>query len=129
MDRGSNKHSARVDEQLSAEVRGVVQGVAGSRAQEWKMPEPSGEDQPEVTVVPDDDYGRGEPDGVGNAEAERFSRFASYIGRAAFPGDRRALLRSAADLDAPDDVVGALRRLPGGTTYRNVTEVWTAFGQ
>jgi hypothetical protein len=128
MDRESNKHSPRVDEQLSAEVRGIVQGVAGSRAEEWKMPEPSGEDQPEVTAVPDGDYGLGEPDGVGNAEAERFSRFASYLGLSAFPGDRAALLKSAGDLDAPDDVVEALRRLPDGTTYQNVAEVWTTLG-
>jgi hypothetical protein len=129
MDRGSSKHNPRVDEQLAEEVQGTVHGVAGSRAEEWKMAEPSGEDQPETTVAPDFDYGSGEPAGVGNAQAERFSRFASYIGRSAFPGDREALLRSAADLDAPDDVVEALGRLPGGTRYQNAADVWNALGQ
>jgi hypothetical protein len=129
MDRASNKHSPRVDEQMAEEVRGVVQGVAGARAEEWKMPEPSGEDQPEVSVVPDGDAGLGEPGGVGNPEAEAFSRFGSYLGRRAFPGDREALLKSARDLDAPDDVLAALESLPPGTVYRNAAEVWKALGR
>jgi hypothetical protein len=128
MDRGSNKHSPRVDDELAEEVRGIVQGVAGGRAEEWKMAEPPGEDQPEVSEIPDEeeDFGRGEPAGVGNPEAEALSRFGSYIGRSALPGDREALIRSARDLDAPDDVLEALRRLPGDTTFRTVTDVWRA---
>jgi Protein of unknown function (DUF2795) len=126
MDRRSNKHSPRVDEQLAGEVRGIIQGTAGGRAEEWKTAEPSGEDQPDVSVAPGEDFGRGEPGGVGNAEAEAFSRFGTYIGRSALPGDRAALERSARDLDAPDDVLEALRRLPPHTTYRTVAEVWDA---
>ena len=59
MDRGSSKHSPRVDEQMDQEVRGVVQGTAGARAEEWKMAEPSGEDQPQVSLVPEEEYVRG----------------------------------------------------------------------
>jgi hypothetical protein len=129
MDRGSSKHSPRVDEQMSQEVRGTVQGTAGARAEEWKMAEPSGEDQPEATLVPDEGYGRGEPDGVGSPQGEAFSRFGTYIGRSAFPGDRDALERSARDLEAPDDVLEALHTLPRGTKYQNVAEVWHALGR
>ena len=53
MDRGSSKHSPRVDDQMAGEVRGTVQGTAGARAEEWKMAEPSGEDQPQVSLVPE----------------------------------------------------------------------------
>jgi|SRR4051812_23975300 hypothetical protein len=126
MERGSDKHSARVDDQLAGEVRGTVEGVAGGRAEEWKMAEPSGEDQPDTTIAPDGGYGRGEPNGVGNAEAERLSRFGSYIGLSALPGERDALIRSARDLAAPDDVMDALNRLPEGTTFHTVVEVWRA---
>jgi len=80
MERGSNKHSPRVDDQMAGEVRGIVQGTAGGRAEEWKTPEPSGEDQPEVTVVPDGGYGRGEINGVGSPQGEEFSRFGTFIG-------------------------------------------------
>jgi membrane protein len=126
MDRGSNKHSPRVDDQMAAEVRGTVQGIAGGRAEEWKMAEPSGEDQPQVSVVPEAENVRGEPGGVGSPQGEAFSRFGSYIGLSALPGDRAALLKSAQDLEAPDDVVARLESLPADTTYRNVAEAWWA---
>jgi len=128
MDRGSSKHSPRLDDQMAEEVEGMVRGGAGAREEEWKMAEPSGEDEPEVTVAPDDAYGRGEPAGVGNPEAEELSRFATYIGRSAFPGKRAALEKSARDLNAPDDVLDRLGKLDANTTYQTVTEVWQATG-
>jgi hypothetical protein len=39
MERGSSKHSPRVDEEMKQEVLGTVQGIAGGRAEEWKMAE------------------------------------------------------------------------------------------
>jgi hypothetical protein len=129
MDRGSSKHSPRVDDQMSQEVRGTVQGVAGARAEEWKMAEPSGEDQPQASLMPEEEYGPGEPNGVGSPQGEAFSRFGTYFGRSAFPGDREALERSARELLAPDDVLDALGTLPRGTTYQNVAEVWHALGR
>ncbi len=126
MDRGSSKHSPRVDDQMAGEVRGTLQGTAGARAEEWKMAEPSGEDQPQVSLVPEAEEVRGEPAGVGSPEGEAFSRFGSYIGLSAFPGDRDAVLKSAHDLEAPDDVIARIETLPADTTFRNVAEVWRA---
>ena len=128
MERGSDKHSPRVDEEMSQEVRGILQGTAGARAEEWKMAEPSGEDQPSVSVVPGDDAGRGEVNGVGSPQGEAFSRFGTYIGLSALPGDREALEKSARDLLAPDDILAALQQLPADKTYRNVAEVWRDTG-
>jgi hypothetical protein len=128
MERGSTKHSPRVDEEMAHEIQGTVQGTAGSRAEEWKMAEPSGEDQPESTTVTGGDYRTGSPVGVSSAEMERFSRFGRYIGLSALPGDREALLRSAETLTAPDDVLADLDRLPADTTYRTVAEIWSALG-
>jgi hypothetical protein len=127
MERGSMKHSPRVDEQMSQEVQGTVQGSAGARAQEWKMAEPPGEDQLDASIVPAAaGYGRDVPDGVGNADAEAFSRFGTYISLSALPGDREALLRSARDLNAPDDVLARLEGLPASAVYTTVTQVWEA---
>jgi hypothetical protein len=125
MERGSFKHSPRVDEQMSHEVQGAVQGSVGARAEEWKMAEPAGEDQPEISVITGArDAGRDVPDGVGNPRAEAFSRFGTYIGLSALPGDREALERSARDLNAPDDVLDDLARLPDGVVYATVAQVW-----
>jgi hypothetical protein len=117
MERGSNKHAARVDDRMSDEVRGEVQGNPGARAEEWHMAEPSGEDQPATTELLD------------LTEAERFSRFGRYIGLSALPGDRDALRRSAEDLQAPDDVLDDLDRLPEGRTFQNLAEVWRTLGR
>jgi len=126
MERGSDKHSPRVDDQMAQEVRGTVQGTAGGRAEEWKMAEPSGEDQPRTSVIPEGGSGRDVPNGVGSAHGEALSRFGTYIGLSALPGDRDALEKSARDLEAPDDVMAALHRLPAHTTYHTVSEIWDA---
>jgi Protein of unknown function (DUF2795) len=117
MERGSSKHSPRVDEEMKQEVLGTVQGIAGGRAEEWKMAEPAGEDQPDATRAVD-------------AEAANdMSRFGRYIGLSALPGDRDTLRRSAEDLEAPDDILADLDSLPAGVEFGTVTEIWAALGR
>jgi Protein of unknown function (DUF2795) len=128
MERGSDKHSPRVDDQLEREVEGTVRGTAGSRVEEWREAEPAGEDQPDVTLVPEGDYGTGAPQGMTSEEVEQRSRLGRYIGRSALPGDRAALRRSAEDLEAPDDVLAQLDRLPPDREFQTVSEVWAALG-
>jgi hypothetical protein len=113
MERGSSKHSPRVDDQMAGEVSGTVTGLAGGRAEEWKMAEPSGEDQPSVDRIPDQD------------DPNDFSRFGRYVGRV-LPGDRDAVLASAQNLEAPDDILERIRQLPPGRTFQNLKEVWDA---
>ena len=117
MERGSSKHSPRVDEEMKQEVLGTVQGVAGGRAEEWKMAEPAGEDQPDATRAVDADSANG------------LSRFGRYIGLSALPGDRDALRHSAEILEAPDDVLADLDTLPDGVVFHTVTEIWAALGR
>jgi hypothetical protein len=128
MERGSNKHSPRLDEQLEHEVEGTVRGVAGSRVEEWREPEPPGEDQPDATLVPEGDDRSGVPRGMTPEEVEQRSRLGRYIARSALPGDRARLRRSAEELEAPDDVLAQLDRLPPGREFRTVSEVWSALG-
>ncbi|BEL04319.1 hypothetical protein Q0Z83_025100 [Actinoplanes sichuanensis] len=117
MERVSSKHGPRLDEGMKHEVRGHVQGVAGGRAEEWKTPEPAGEDQPEAGRVPNAD------------DSADLSRFGTYIGLSSMPGDRQALRHGAAALGAPDDVLDDLDRLPDGVEFHTVTEIWAALGR
>ncbi len=117
MDRGSSKHSPRLDDEMSHEVRGTVQGINDGRAEEWHMAEPAGEDQPDAQEILDD------------SGVEAFSRFGRYIGLSALPGKRDQLRRSAESLEAPDDVLAALDRLPADAEYVNVHEIWEAVGR
>jgi hypothetical protein len=46
--RGSDKHGARQDEQLQHELEGTLRANRPSRAEEWRDPEPPADDDPEV---------------------------------------------------------------------------------
>ena len=130
MDRGSSKHGPRLDEQMQRETRGIVQGgPSDARAEEWHEPEPSGEDQPEVSLVPHPDGGEmgGAPTGMTPQEREARSRLGRYLRRSAFPADRAALLGEAADNEAPEDILATLRRLPQGREFQTVAEAWAAY--
>lgn len=111
MERGSDKHGSRLDDEMEREVRGEMLGVPGGRVEEW-----DGEDQPQPTELLDD------------SEQEQFSRFGRYIGLSALPGDRAALRRSAETLNAPDDILAELDRLPPGETFDTVAAIWRALG-
>ncbi|MFG1718817.1 DUF2795 domain-containing protein [Micromonospora chalcea] len=130
MERGSSKHSPRVDDQMSSEVKGLVQGpgTGGARVDEFRQPEPSGEDQPEATTAPAGELRTGAPQGMSSADVEERSRLGRFIGMAALPGDRETLVANARENEAPADLVAALETLPEGTRYRTISEVWAALG-
>lgn len=130
MDRGSSNHGPRLDDEMAHEVRGVVQGRPGGRAEEWREAEPSGEDQPAGTLVPELDAGHrgGAPAGMSPDEREARSRLGRYLNRSAFPADRATLTAAARAAQAPDDVLGWLSQLAPEGRYQTVSEVWTALG-
>ena len=128
MERGSNKHGPRVDDELEREVQSTLRGTGDSRAEEWREPEPSGEDQPEASLVPEGDDGSGAPQGMTSEEVEQRSRLGTYINRSVLPGDRAALRRTAEENEAPDDVLAEIDRLPSDREFRTVSEVWSALG-
>lgn len=128
MERGNSKHGPRLDDEMAREVRGTVQGVAGSRAEEWREPEPAGEDQPEATEVPAGDRRSGVPQGMTSEEVEQRSELGRYIDLSALPAERDALRRTAEKNHAPDEVLDELARLPAGRTFETVSEVWAVLG-
>jgi hypothetical protein len=128
MERGNSKHGPRLDDEMAREVRGTVQGVAGSRAEEWREPEPAGEDQPEATGVPAGDRRSGVPQGMTSEEVEQRSELGRYIDLSALPAERDALRRTAEKNHAPDEVLDELARLPAGRTFETVSEVWAVLG-
>ncbi|RKF26914.1 DUF2795 domain-containing protein [Micromonospora globbae] len=130
MERGNSKHGPRLDEQLSQEVHGLVQGpgTGGSRVDEARVPEPAGEDQPEATTAPAGELRTGAPKGMSSQDVEQRSRLGRFITMSALPGDRETLIANARDNDAPDDIIAALQTLPDGTRYQTVSEVWAALG-
>ncbi|GAB2956194.1 hypothetical protein GCM10027280_51020 [Micromonospora polyrhachis] len=128
MERGNSKHGPRLDDEMSREVSGTVQGTTGSRAQEWRQPEPAGEDQPDATTVLNTETRSGAPWGMTPLEVEQRSRLGRFISLSALPGDRESLWRNAQENEAPEDLLAELARLPSGVEYQTVSEVWAALG-
>jgi len=132
MERGNTKHGPRLDEEMAHEVQTHTQGRgAGGRAEEWREPEPAGEDQPDVGWIPGgtrDQRAGGAPGDLTPDEVEARSRLGRYLDLSDLPGDRSTLRRAAEAHQAPDEILADLDRLPPRVTYRTVNEIWTALG-
>jgi hypothetical protein len=126
MERGSDKHSARMDEALEAEVSGMMTANRETRGQQWNTAEPSGEDQPDVDLAPDGTLAGGVPDGMTERDVEERAELASYLGKEVWPAGSAALIAKARELDAPDSVLDQLGRLPQSAVFDNLQDVWQA---
>ena len=115
MERGSDKHSPLRDDQLKHETEGLVRGGHGTHAEEWRDPEPSGEDQPDADLAPSGTLHGGTPSGMEPDDVEGRAELATFLGRDIYPAVRTQIL----------DLV---RRLPAGREFHNVNEIWAAIG-
>jgi hypothetical protein len=125
MERGSDKHSARMDDALEAEVRGMMTAGRETRGEDWNSAEPSGEDQPDVDLVPDGTLAGGVPDGMTEDDVALRSEIASSLGKECWPCDADTLIAKASEMNATDQVLEQLRRLTSGRQYANMQEVWS----
>ena len=127
MERGSDRHSPRVDEELDHETRSLQQGApVESRVEEHREQEGPGEDQP----TPDARLrgGRATAASLDLDDAEARAEIARFLNPSAFPADREALLASAEGNQAPAPVLERLEALPAGRAFENVQDVWRALG-
>jgi hypothetical protein len=124
MERGNTKHGPHLDEEMAREIREHT--IEGSRVRDWQEPEPAGEDQPGVRLLP---YGEvTAPAAPSPAEIDERSELGRWIPRSALPGDRDALVRAAERSGAPDAILEQVRALPAGETFETVVQVWGALG-
>ena len=128
MERGSDKHSARMDDALTHEVEGLLRAGHDTHAEEWKSAEPSGEDQPEVDLSGDGDLHGGVPDGMTESDVEERSRLAAYLGKEVWPATGEQLVEVARGRQAPDVVLDRLAQLPPGRVYDNLQDAWAQLG-
>jgi hypothetical protein len=129
MERGSSKHSARVDDEMTHEVQGMMTAERPTRAEEWKEAEPAGEDQADPGRLGEPaERQPGVPPGMTTQDVELRSDLAAALPRTLFPADESALLAHLVDDNAPDRLRQLVRQLPTGTLYQNVGEVAEALG-
>lgn len=129
MERGSSKHSPRVDDELGHEVEGMMRAERPTRAEEWKEAEPAGEDQPDPGVLGEpEDRQPAPPPGMTTTEVTLRSELGAQLTRAAFPNDESGLLGHLIDNDAPDRLRQLVSQLPSGRVFESVGEVFEALG-
>src|SRR4051794_5992347 len=117
IERGNSKHGSRLDEQMEAEGRGIVQGGVDPRAEEWHQAEPSGEDQPNASLTPNGADRTGAPPGMTPAEVARRSELGRFVPMDAMPGDRDRIVEGARRLNAPDAIIEELSNLPADQEF------------
>ena len=124
MERTTQKHNPRVDDELKHETEPLVRSGAESHVEEFREQEPPGDNEPEARYSLDDEtWGRLGSDAV--SARRELSRHLPN----AFPADRDALLAKAESENAPQETLDALRRLPAGRTFENVYDAFeTLFG-
>jgi hypothetical protein len=66
--------------------------------------------------------------GTDQGDIERRAALAEALGKEVWPADRDQLVAKAQEGNAPDAVLGQLRRLPEGQQFTNVQEVAQALG-
>jgi hypothetical protein len=129
MERGSNKHSPRLDDEMEREVDGMMTAERPTRAEEWKEPEPAGEDQVDPGRLGEPaDRQPGVPAGMTPEDVELRSELGEHLPRSAFPNDESGLLSHLIDTNAPERLQLLVRQLPGGRTYDHLGEVVQALG-
>jgi hypothetical protein len=127
MERGSDKHGPRVDDQLHHDTRSLEQGAPlEARVEEGREQEGPADGQP----VPDARLsgGRATAASLDLDDAEARAELARFLTPSAFPADREALLADAEGNHAPAAVLERLRALPAGRTFENVQDVWRGLG-
>jgi hypothetical protein len=117
VERGSNHHSPRVDDELAHETQSLVRGApVEARAEEWRQQEApaDGEPAPDSHVSVDD--------------IELRSLLAISLRPSAFPGWRDGLIAVAEEEHAEERVLEWLTSLPDDVEFVNVEQVWEALG-
>jgi hypothetical protein len=130
MERGSDKHSPRIDDNLAHDTRSLTQGAPmEARADEARHQEGAGDDEPTTDALLTGDLHpeQGNESLLDHDEAEERSRLAASLRPSVFPADREALLQCAEELNAPPDILDKLRRLPDGT-FTHTEAVWESLG-
>jgi hypothetical protein len=129
MERGSSKHSARLDDEMEHEVEGYMTAERPTRAEEWKETEPVGEDQVDPgRLESPEGLQPGVPAGMTQQDVRLRSELGEHLPRSVFPTDESGLLGHLVDSNAPERLQQLVRQLPTGQVYQQLGEVVQALG-
>jgi hypothetical protein len=121
------KYGPREDDAIKHEMRGDLQAGRATRSEEWREPQPPGEDEPEATWAPEGRPG-GTPPGEDWDTIELRSHLAQHLDRTAFPATREHLIEVLQSHQAEDQLIDLASGLPEGATFASFRDVLQALG-
>jgi uncharacterized protein DUF2795 len=128
MERGSDKHTRRVDEELKHDTDSLTHGSPlESRAREEREQEGPADGEPTPDALLAGDRPSSNPDTLAHDEVEARAELARHLQPSIFPADRAALVESAQAMGASAELVERLARLPDGV-FDHLEAVWEALG-
>ncbi|MFH8487767.1 DUF2795 domain-containing protein [Streptomyces longisporoflavus] len=130
MDRGSNQVSPREDDERKHELEGYLRSGQHTHVEEANDPEPPADDDIVLDAggpVPPPGEDRERARSAAEADALRLE-LSRHLERSTFPADRQSLLSTLEAHHAPEQALEAVRQLPDGKTYGDVTEAVRALG-
>lgn len=117
MERGSDKHGPRLDEDLKRDTRG---------GEEARVPD--SDDDGEAPRATRDEVPAPVGDLVYEPDLDERSELTRFLEPSVFPAGREQILASAEGNFAPERIVERLRELPEGERFANVQAMWRALG-
>ena len=127
MERMSDKHASRVDEEVKEEVASLQRGApVESHAEEFRRMEGEADDEPVTDSRIAGTTGPAGEDGLAPEAVEARADIARFLDQKVFPADRDTLVANAEAHHAPLPIVETLRTLPNGRTFENVAQIWAA---
>ena len=123
----SDKHGAKLDDEIGRETQGMVSGHHPTHAEEFKETEPFSNDYPADPTAPAAGDREGSPPGMSAQDVEGRSALARMLSGVRYPARPNELVRHAAEGGAPDRAVDQLRTLPK-REYENVADVAEELG-
>lgn len=132
MERRSDKHTPRVDDEMRHETDSLVRGSPiEARTEEFREQEGAAEDEPDagpVVTHPDRPAGPGTPaEAMTDEEANQRAELARHLPPSCFPARPAELVRAAAEAGATDRQLALLESLPDWL-YESMAQVWHALG-
>jgi hypothetical protein len=117
VDRRSDKHGPRQDDQLKHETEGLVRSGHSTHAEEWKETEPTAPNDYEDPRRP------GTPAGMTPHEVDLRAELTTTLTSDEFPADREAVLRGLREKDVSPDLLRLVDERAGDRTYEDVTDL------
>jgi hypothetical protein len=130
MERGSNQHGARVDDELAHESDALLHSsaIAGREREDLEPEALTAEEELALIELPGSEASAESTEMPAHADVIARSELARWLLPSAFPARAATLATVARRQHAPDEVVASLESLGTTGIFETVGELWVALG-